>query len=118
MHAKIYNLQSNDHLDWQEFVDYQSPDPFDDAGWFHVTVGASGMDGGNDFQVYVATPRAVGRVKRSGEIPGILVDQFDAESVRAAIYERIESIEGCTWEQIVEKLRRFMRWEFEGMAGS
>jgi hypothetical protein len=117
MHAEIHNLESNDHHDWQDFVDYQSPDPFDDYGWFHVTVGASGVDGGNDFQVCVATPRAVGRLKRMREVPGILIDRFDAESVRKAIYGRIESIEGCSWEQIVEQLRTFMRWEYEGMAG-
>ena len=117
MHAEVHHLESNDHLRWSDFAQYDSPDPYDDYGWFHITVGASGIEGGNDFQVCVATPRAVGGVKRTGRIPGIIVDQFDADSVRKAIYDRVASIEGHTWEQIVEQLRAFMLWEYEGMAG-
>lgn len=116
LQAEIHHLESNDHLKWSDFADYESPDPFDHAGWFSVTVGASGIEGGNDFQVCVATPRAVGRIKRSGAIPGILVDQFDAQSVRNAIYARVTSVRGGTWQQIVDQLRTFMLWEYEGMA--
>lgn len=117
MHAEIHYIESNDYVDWQHFSEYQSPDPYDDFGWFHVTVGASEIDGGNDFQVCVATPRAVGRVKRSGEMPGILVDYFNAVNVRKAICDQIEAIEGSSWETIVEQLRTFMKWEYEGMTG-
>ena len=117
MRAQILSLESNNHLDWESFARYQSPDPYDDFGWFRVTIGASDVDGGNDFQVCVATPRADGRIKRSGSVPGILVDRFDADTVSKAVRERVESIEG-SWEQIVDQLRRFMRWEYEGMAGS
>jgi hypothetical protein len=74
MHAEIHHLESNDYFEWSDFARYESPDPYDDYGWFHVTVGAAGIEGGNDFQVCVATPRAVGRVKRSGSVPGILID--------------------------------------------
>lgn len=77
MQAEIHHLESNDHVDWNDFIRYQSPDPYDDFGWFHVTVGAAGESGGNNFQVCVATPRAVGRIKRDGLVPGILVDQFE-----------------------------------------
>lgn len=117
MQAEIHHLKSNDHVDWHDFVRYRSPDPYDDYGWFHVTIGASGVTGGNDFQVCVATPRAVGRVKRNGFVPGILVDQFDAATVEKAIHDRVDSVCGHSWEQIVDQLREFMRWEYEGMAG-
>lgn len=118
MQAEIHHLESNDYLDWVDFVRYESPDPYDDYGWFHVTVGATGVDGGNDFQVCVATPRAVGRIKRTGNVPGILVDYFDAATVRKAIVDRVTSVKGNTWEQIIDQLREFMHWEYEGMAGS
>ncbi|MBL8855173.1 MAG: hypothetical protein JNK57_14500 [Planctomycetaceae bacterium] len=117
MHAVIHCIESNDYAEWREFAEYQSPDPYDDFGWFHVTVGATDIDGGNDFQVCVSTRRAVWRVKRSGKTPGILVDYFDAANVRKAICDRIEAIEGCSWETIVEQLRTFMKWEYEGMTG-
>ena len=115
--AEVHSLESNDHTDWSDFVASESPDPYDDFGWFHVTIGATDVDGGNDFQVCVATPRAFGRSKRSGSVPGILVDRFDAQSVRDAVHDRVNSIEAHSWDQIVDELRTFMRWEYEGMAG-
>ncbi len=112
---EIHNLQSNDYADWDDFVSYQSLDPYDDFGWFHLTIGIEGQVGGNDFQVCVATPKSIGRVQRSGSTPGIIVDQFDATSVRSAIIDRIESIKAYSWDQVVDQLRLFMHWEYEGM---
>lgn len=118
MQAEIHHLESNDYVDWNDFVHYESPDPYDDFGWFHLTIGSSDVAGGNDFQVCVATPRAVGRIKRGGNVPGILVDRFDAATVEKGIRDRVASICGHNWEQIVDQLREFMHWEYEGMAGS
>ncbi|HUT89368.1 MAG TPA: Imm8 family immunity protein [Thermoguttaceae bacterium] len=116
--ARVLSLESNDHADWTDFEQYESADAYDDYGWFHVTIGASDMDGGNDFQVCVATPRACGRVRSAGAVPGILVERFDAETVQQAIGDRVSSISAHTWDQIVNELRTFMIWEYEGMAGS
>ena len=114
--AEIHSLETNDHTDWADFVAHVSPDPYDDFGWFHVTVGATDVNGGNDFQVCVSTPRAVNRAKQDGRVPGILVDRFDAQSVHDAVHDRIHAIEAHTWDQIVDECRTFMHWEYEGMA--
>ncbi len=118
MQAEVHSLESNDHLEWSDFVRHESADPYDDYGWFHVTVGATNMTGGNDFQVCVATPRAFNRAKQSGFVPGILVDRFDAERVEAAVHDRVAATSAPTWDLLVEQLRSFMRWEYEGMAGT
>ncbi len=115
MKAEIRHLESNDHANWDDFVRYQSPDPSDDYGWFHLTIGTAGVTGSNDFQVCVATPRAMGRIKRNGFVPGILVEAFDPEKVEKAIRDRIDSICAHSWEQLVDRLREFMHWEYEGM---
>ena len=57
------------------------------------------------------------QMRRSGSIPGILADKFDAVSVRNAIYDRVTSVRGDNWQQIVNQFRTFMIWEYEGMAG-
>ena len=116
--AVIHSLEPNDHDGWRAFAAHESLDPYDDFGWFHVTVGATDVDGGNDFQLCVSTPRAVSRAIVGGKAPGILVDRFDAKSVREAVHHRIESITAPSWDQIVEECRTFMYWEFEGMAGT
>jgi len=116
--AEIHSLESNDHTDWSDFVAHESPDPYDVFGWFHVTIGANDIDGGNDFQVCVSTPRAVNRAKVSGSVPGILVDRFDAQSIQTAVHDRVTAIKAHTWDQFVDELRTFMRWEYDGMAGT
>ena len=115
--AEVLYLESNEYPDWEAFAGYESADPYDDFGWFHVRIGASDGGGGNDFQVCVSTPRAIGRSRRSGGVPGVIVDRFDAATIHEAICERVSSVEGRDWEEIVEQLRKFMRWEYERMAG-
>ena len=115
MKAEIHYLESLDHFEWSEYENAHSLDPYDDYGWFHVTIGATDVLGGNDFQVCVATPRAVGRLKQSGIFPGVIVDRFDARCVEQAIGERVEAISGDNWNDIVWRLREFMKWEYEGM---
>ena len=116
--AVVNSLEPNDHDGWSAFAAHESADPYDDYGWFHITVGATDTDGGNDFQLCVSTPRAVSRAKSDGRTPGILVDRFDAKSVHDAVHNRIQSIEAHSWDQIVDECRTFMHWEYEGMAGT
>ncbi len=99
-----------------EFERYQSPDPFNDYGWFTITVGEVGDPAGSNFQVCVATPRAVGRLKLAGYHPGILVDHYDPETVRQAIVDRVASLKGDHYQELIDQLRTFMHWEYEGMS--
>ena len=48
-------------------------------------------------------------------MPGILVDRFDAETVGRAIRDRVAAIAAYEWFQVVDELREFMIWEYEGM---
>lgn len=121
--AAVQSICPNDFDGWAEFELYDSPDPYDDFSWFTLTIGLAGglmgEEAGNNFQVCVSTPRAVSRAKKIGNhVPGILVDQFDAKSVEFAIRKRVSTIEAHSWMQIVEQLRQFMIWEYEGMSGT
>ena len=112
---EVQPISPNDHLEWDDFLRYQSPDPFDDYGWFHVTIGEVGDRAGSDFQVCVATPQAIGRLKQQGDRPGILVDHYNAETVRQAIIDKVESLKGNHYQELIDQLRTFMHWEYEGM---
>ena len=118
IYAVILSLEPNDHDGWSGFASRESADPFDDFGWFHVTVGANDSEGGNDFQLCVSTRRAVNRAKLGGVTPGIVVERFDAQSIQNAVHQRIHSIAAHSWPQIIDECRTFMQWEYEGMADS
>lgn len=115
MQAKILYLESNSYSSWEEFANSASDDPFDDFGWFHVTVGTEETDGGNDFQLCIATPKAVGRAKHNSSVPGLIVDRFNANTIKLALTHKISSIQANSWEEIVDQLRAFMHWEYEGI---
>ena len=110
MRAEVKTTSPNDHLSWDKFAQHESGDPYDDFGWFHVNVGLVGEDAGNDFQVCVSTPRAVGRAKHAGDAPGILVERFDAESVRRAIHDQIAAVTGHSWEHHALGIRGYGRF--------
>ena len=112
---EVQCIESDDYLNWDDFVQHQVSDPLDAYGWFTVTIGEVGDEAGSYFSVCVATPRAVGRLKVMGYRPGILVDHYDAESVERAIVERVASIKGHHYMDLVDQLRGIMQWEYEGM---
>ena len=116
--AEVQHICPNDFDGWSAFEKYESPDLYDDFSWFTLTIGTTDIEGTNNFQVCISTARAVSRAKLDGSIAGIIVDRFDAETVGDAIHERVNSIKAHTWSQIVDELRKFMLWEYEGMAGT
>lgn len=116
--AEVQTICPNDFDGWLEFEKYESPDPYDDFSWFTLMISLVGEKASNNFQVCVATPLAVPRVRDTGNMPGILVDRFDAPSVKKAIHERVSSLKGHAWFQMVDQLRQFTIWEYEGLSDS
>jgi hypothetical protein len=119
MKAELKDVSSNDIFEWDAFKQYRPVDPLDDFGWFTLGIGIEGKEGADYFQVVVATPRAVGRVKRQhGSFPGFTVPLFDPEAIERALKDWVAQFSGPTWEHIVSQLRKSALWEYEGMAGS
>ena len=116
MRAELQGIDPNDFLGWDEFTQYEAADPYDDFAWFTLTIGVDGQDGGSNFQIVVATPKAVSRVRaRQRSFSGIVIDRFDPEAVECAIREHVSSVSGQSWHQIIDQLRETMLWEYEGM---
>ncbi|TWU14591.1 hypothetical protein CA54_34600 [Symmachiella macrocystis] len=118
--VEVQQIDLNGFLDWEEFSLYKSPDPYDDFAWFTLTIGVKGEKekGGNNFQVLVATPKAISRIKsQHGEVPGIIVNHFDPDTVNDEIRRVVSSLQGHSWEQFVDQLCQIMHWEYEGMSG-
>jgi hypothetical protein len=64
--------------------------------------------GGIELQVCVVSPIAVGRIKRNGFVPRIVVDRFGTQALNKAILYRVNSIRGNSWEQIVDHKWAYM----------
>lgn len=115
MEVEVQWIVPNDFLDLDEFSRYESRDPYDDYAWFSLTIGVKGEQAGNNFEVLVATPKAVARLKQSGSIPGLIVNRFEPQVVLDAIRNHVASLKGHAWFQFVDQLRKTMHWEYEGM---
>jgi len=116
---EVQDIWPNDSFGWDEFLKYVSPDPYEDDAWFTVAVGIEGEKGGTDFQVHVATPASIGRIKQSlGRFQGLIVDEFTPANVEQAIRTAVREASGLTFYDGLDRLRQLMFWEYEGMAGT
>ena len=118
MRAELRAITPNDFADWNAFVASDRPDPWDDFGWFTLSISGDGMEGADLFQVVVSTPRAVSRAKgNGGRFRGVIVDSFDPDTIARTLRDQVSSINGLAWSDIVDQLQQSMFWEYEGMAG-
>jgi hypothetical protein len=114
--AELRSIESNDFLDWEEFAATERVNPWDDFGWFTVSIGPEGDPGSNWFQVLVSTPSAVPRAKGNAKrFRGIIVESFEPTVIARSLQEYIASLKGLTWQELVDQLRQTMHWEYEGM---
>ncbi len=115
MRAVLRSIDLGDDRDWEAVVN-STPDPWQAAQSFVVTVGSDDSKGGELFDVWVATPAGKHlAVDNLGQFRGVLVDHFDAASVRSSLQASIEAIEADSWLGVVKQLCKFMRWEYQGM---
>ena len=117
MRAHLRFIESNDTLDWQTFASQESPDPWDDFGWFTTGIGPEGAEGTDLFQVVVTTPAAKHKTLDEDQtFRGIVVDAFEPKTIEEAIRRFVASVAGSDWPHCVRQLQTAMRWEYEGMA--
>src|SRR2546421_396308 len=114
MRAELRGISPNDYANWEAFASAERPEPWDDFSWFVLDIAPEGDKGSTSFQVLVTTPAAVSRATGDSKHRRFLVvDFFEPDAVAKALQEHISAITGNTWDEIIEKLRRSMYWEYE-----
>ena len=114
LRAELREISPNDYFGWEAFASSDRPEPWDDFGWFVLSIGVEGQEGSYLFQVLVATPAAVTRARKDdGHRRVLVVDSFAPDDLAAALKEHVSSITAPTWDGIVEQLQRTMYWEYE-----
>lgn len=112
--AELRHISPNDYDSWEAFAAAEHPEPWDEFGWFVLSIGVEGLEGSDQFQVLVATPAAVARAKGHDKHRRVLVvESFEPEALAAALRSHVSSLVAPTWDSIVERLRCNMYWEYE-----
>ncbi|HKA08386.1 MAG TPA: Imm8 family immunity protein [Gemmataceae bacterium] len=116
MRAELPAIEPNDYLGWGAFVATDRPTPWDDFGWFTLSIAPVGDPGSDYFQVLISTPAAVSRAKAgSRTFRGLVVASFEPAVIAQTLRDHIASLQAHTWQDLVDQLRRTMLWEYEGM---
>lgn len=117
MKAELRSIDPNDFAGgWPAFVARPSAHPWDNYGWFTLTIGPEGDPGTNYFQVLVSTPTAAARARGQARyFRGLLVDSFEPSLIEQTLSSYVESLRGVDWQDLVDQLRRVSLWEYEGM---
>jgi hypothetical protein len=97
------------------------PDPDDFGLLVTVGIGQRGGEGADNFDVLVCSPRwLAGTTTGEGGYQGgiwlrhyLVMPRWDHAVFRGIVEKLCNSVGGGTWEQVAEKLARYMQWEFE-----
>lgn len=115
------------------FEDYRGPDHwFDDPKDFCVIadmqIAGKEMDGGDLFSLTICSPKwfdnniirpqtqHASHDRRSCSVFGrhhLFVDEFNEVEIAKTVHELIRSVRGHDWNEVAQKLSRYLRWEFE-----
>ncbi|PST85534.1 hypothetical protein C9I91_22580 [Photobacterium jeanii] len=104
-------VKSYDCIDYDPIDTYKFDDPDDVDFWINFTIGPVDFDGGDNFQVRVATFSNIGRNESPRHC--ILIDKFSFSQVISKVSEFLSKCEGRDWEEVSIKLSEFMCWEFQ-----
>ncbi len=117
MKPQVTQIVPDDFHHWDEFAEYASDDLSDDWGAFTVNIGLDPCDPGEVYGVVVATPAAIPRIKQEWGRPfkGLVINQFDSESVKQAIEGYVSQVTAISWEEVRRHLQKVMTWEYEGV---
>ena len=114
LRPELRHISPNDYDGWQAFAAAEHPEPWDEFAWFVLDIGLEGQEGSNLFQVLVATPAAVSRAKGNDKHRRVLiVESFEPQALETALRDYVASLAAHTWDEIVERLRCNMYWEYE-----
>lgn len=114
MRAELKGLHSPDI----ENLERHTPEDYENFGFLlQAMVGPYGEPGAESFDVTVCTPEWLKRhYKASDIVLGrhlLIVFEYDYERLFLFLQEYCMQCSGRTWQEVVEKLGRLGKWEFE-----
>jgi hypothetical protein len=89
---------------------WQPEDPADVDVWVLFSIGPD-RSGGNDFYLHIVTPNNL-RGANPGR-HGLIINWYDWPTVLQEVDKILDACQGYDWGDIVEKLAKHMKWEYE-----
>jgi len=110
MRAEIKSIEANDLPTWPN---WEAQHPADEDQWFTLTIGPTDAEGGDLFEVEVASP--TGLHERRGKRPfmGVVVSVFTPEQIQQSLRAIVETLEADSWQSLAAQLQPTMVWEFD-----
>jgi hypothetical protein len=111
---ELCHIKPNHYPSWDDFAAAEHPEPWNEFAWFELTIGVEGQVGADLFQALVATHTALPRARAKYKKHRFLVvESFEPQMLETALRKHVESCADYTWDDIVERLRCEMYWEYE-----
>lgn len=79
--------------------------------WMNFTIGPDSTAGDN-YQVHVVTPKALNN--NPNKKHSVVLNYYDWQALLKEIDNILEQCQGQDWQEMSEKLSKFLYWEFEG----
>lgn len=113
-----------------EVKNYWSPDIYDPWGWspsdnsvfylLEMNIGIAGEKESDIYSVIIATPEGIMNLKKDRiRLPKLykilLLNQYDWDTVRDTINEKLANIKPSDGQQAIDQLASIFYWEYEGM---
>ena len=112
MIAEVKSIDLIDHENWAYW-----PDDIEDfCVAAEAMIGPLGEDGAEILSFEVCTPKwfAKNRLGSAAFARNIVfVSEYDEQAVKDLVYEIARKADGSSWNEVANKLSRYLRWEFE-----
>lgn len=110
-------LKDLDSADITDFFAYQPEDPEDFGFQLTLTIGADELEGADNFDLMVATPKRIQKMHPNQSAillrHYLVVFRYDFNEILDVLNNYIRSIEEDNWEKVAGKVGRIAHWEFE-----
>ena len=112
---KTPEIKSWDCSDHDPIEDWVPDDPSDVEFWFNISIGIKNEVGADNFQVHVATNKAVASVADKRKL--VIIPYYEGwEQILAVLQPMVEQCTDISWSGMSNQLSKMFFWEYEGMS--
>ncbi|WP_444912473.1 Imm8 family immunity protein [Microbulbifer sp. PAAF003] len=111
---KTPEIKGWDCIDHDPIEEWVPDDPSDVEFWCNIAIGLSGENGADNFQVHIATNKALSRIEDKKYM--VVVPYYESwVQVLDVLHSIVAECEDIGWSGMSEQLAKHFHWEYEGV---